>query len=232
MPNGTAPPNLTHDIAGGPDQVGQARIVGRRDLGLANDAKRGERGTESLANRSCLAGNAYWSGLGTSFPSFFFEQGFDRFLAGAIGGAGLFVLLAVAAQAILGRWLPPDLLSATVLATGVVLVLWAIGLTFFEAAALWYRSAPPGSGTQKLGAAHEAFLDHTRFAFFALYVCLLVAAFGCGLLFGRLRGGSGLVTALAASSIILLFLALTLPRVEFSNSCNVGQSFVLDENDC
>jgi hypothetical protein len=69
-------------------------------------------------------------------------------------------------------------------------------------------------------------------AFFALYAGLVLLAFGCGIVFARVKGRSRIVSGLAASAVVVLFLALTLPDVEFSNSCNVGQSLVLDENDC
>ena len=170
--------------------------------------------------------------LAVSFPSFFLEQGFDRFLVGSIVLAGLFLLTAVASARILCRWLPPRPVHAVVISAGFVLALWAVGITLFEAAALWYRVSPHGSGAQKMGADRDAFLDQMRFAFFALYAGLVVLALGCGLVFARMGGRSRIVSGVAASALVLLFLALTLPYVEFSNSCNVGQSLVLDENDC
>jgi hypothetical protein len=170
--------------------------------------------------------------LGTSFPTFFFEQGFDRELF-RLGIASLIFLVALASVLFfLRRRLSVPVVTAVAASSALVLVVAVVGITLFEAAALWYRSVPHGSGHERPGGGAEDFYSWARVGFIALYAGLVLIAIGCGWVLGVARTRRGAAVAAVTGIAIVVYLALTLPLVEFQNTCNVGRSFLIDNVSC
>lgn len=159
------------------------------------------------------------------FFEYFVEQELYEVLALAVLAAVVYGV-SVATAARLGRargaaWAPP-----AALATTAGLATWAIGLTLFEASALYWRYQPPGSGAQRDGRALDRFYTGAGVAFASLYALVVVVACLTAAALSRRqeRPGTAVVAAAAATA---LFLGLTLPPVEFQNACDVGRPLVV-----
>jgi hypothetical protein len=156
----------------------------------------------------------------TSFPEFVVEQGFDvPFALLAISALVYLAVLAVA-WLLLRRSVNTPGLGAALVATAAVLVVAVVGITFFEASALWFRSERHGRDVDVFTSA--------RAVFFGLYASLVLLAVGSGFVLARVRGGRGAGAAVASGLAVLGYLVVTLPFVEFLNECDVGRSFILD----
>jgi hypothetical protein len=169
--------------------------------------------------------------MSASFPEFVVEQGFDRTLVFLALSALVYVALLAGAWLVLRRSVNAPVLAAALVSTAAVLVVAVVGITLFEASALWFRSVPHGSGTQRQTASYEDFFTSARAVFFGLYASLVLLAAGSGFVIARLRTGHAAVAALGAGLAVLGYLVLTLPFVEFLNACDVGRSFIVDA-DC
>jgi hypothetical protein len=162
-----------------------------------------------------------------SFPEYFFAQDFDRVL-------GLLSLVAIAYLALLAgaalalrRHVEPAALRAGLVWTAAVLLATVVGISLFEAAALWSRSSherPAGS--------YEDFVAAARAAFFGLYAGLALLAAGGGLVIARRHTRHPVVVAIGCGAAIVGYLIVTFPFVEFMNECHVGRSFILDDVRC
>jgi hypothetical protein len=160
----------------------------------------------------------------TSFPEFVVEQGFDvPFALLAISALVYLTVLAVAWLLLRRRVNTPGL-GAALVATAAVLVVAVVGITFFEASALWFLS-------ERQGASYEDFFTSARAVFFGFYASLVLLAAGSGFVIARVRTGQAAIAALGAGLAVLGYLVLTLPFVDFLNACNVGRPFI-GESDC
>jgi hypothetical protein len=169
--------------------------------------------------------------MDTSFPEYAFDHVLDNLTILAIPSL---VFLAAAAGVLffLRRWLGAPLATAILVGITAVLLVTVLGIALFEASALWYLSAPHGSGRQRLGGDFEDFYAVARLGFIALYGSLLLVALGSGWVLGRRWVGRGSAVAVATVVAIAAFLVLTFPLVEFMNACDVGRPFLLDDVRC
>ena len=126
------------------------------------------------------------------------------------------------------RFSKTPVLGAVLVSTAAVLGVAVLGITIFEASALWFRSLPHGSGTQRQGAGYENFFTSARAVFFGLYAGLVLLAAGSAFVLARVRTGGAPVAAVASGLAVLGYLVVTLPFVEFLNECHVGRSFIVD----
>jgi hypothetical protein len=112
--------------------------------------------------------------------------------------------------------------------TTVAIALLVVALTAFESIASHFRTVPHGSGFEREGSDYDQFVSRSKAVFVALYVLVLV--FSATVAYVRVRQHKGRRRSLAGATAaaVLMFMALSLPFVEFANSCNIGQSFVLD----
>jgi hypothetical protein len=157
----------------------------------------------------------------TSFPEFVVEQGFDvPFALLAISALVYLAVLAVVWLLLRHRVKTPGL-GAALVATAAVLVVAVVGITFFEASALWFLS-------KRQGASYEDVFTSARAVFFGFYASLVLLAAGSGFVIARLRTGHAAVAALGAGLAVLGYLVLTLPFVDFLNACHVGRPFIVD----
>lgn len=169
--------------------------------------------------------------MATPFPEFVLEQGFaDTFALLAISAAVYLALLGGASLA-WRRFSTTPVLGAVLISTAAVLVVAVVGITLFEASALWFRSVPHGSGTQRQ-VGYEDFVAAARTAFFGLYASFVLLAVGGGFAIARRRVGRAAVAAVGSGVAVIVYLVLTLPFVEFMNACYVGRSFLSDDVRC
>lgn len=170
--------------------------------------------------------------VAASFPSYFLEQGFHwtlLFLA-----ALAIVVLGVLAGALflVRRRLGLHVVSVLLLAAAIALLVAVVAITLYEAAALWYRSLPHGSGNERPAGGFEDFYSAAKVAFFGLYALLIGFAVAAAWVLGRMRTRSGGLVAGTAGLVTGAYLVVTLPFVEFQNACDVGRSFVIAGIDC
>jgi hypothetical protein len=142
--------------------------------------------------------------------------------------AAVYVVALAGVGLLLRTRVPGRAVRATALATGVTLVVFSSAVALFEAGALYYRHAPPGSGAQRHGEALDRFYHWSELVFFSLYGVVLALGVVVGLVAGRRLFGRGLQVAVATGVAVGGFLVLTLPVVEFANACNVGRALVTD----
>jgi hypothetical protein len=166
----------------------------------------------------------------TSFGEYFLEQDFLALLALSAGiAAGYLVLVSAAAAAVAGvrsHWTGA---RAFVLASALTLALFVVLFTLFEAAALYLRYDPHGTGTERQGADREDFVSLAKTGFALLYVAVPLAGAGAGYAAARrLRSARPWPVAAAVTIAIVGFLALTFPFAEFENACNIGEGVVLE----
>lgn len=164
-----------------------------------------------------------------NFTRFFIEQSFAEVFGWFVGVAAVYLLLFAALTLTFSRgrvsrrWVVTSLVAA-----GIVLTVFLVGLTLFEAAALYYRVTPPGEGIQRQGKDLASFYFQFKVAFVLLYASAIALAAAVGHFAGRRFAGSG--RAVAALTLVALFgfLLLTFPRVEFQNACDIGDSLFIE----
>ena len=109
-----------------------------------------------------------------------------------------------------------------------ILVFTAISITAFELIANSYRFAGPTS--QELPDDDRArFLAQSRNAFFMVYVGVVLASGLAGSLLQRWTVRKGRVTSVALVAAVVVLLILSIPNVEYWNSCYVGESFIIED---
>lgn len=162
-----------------------------------------------------------------TFLDYFREQGFVSVLLTAALAAGLYTGLVCGLRWLLRRWSGRSPSGAGVTGLAAALGTWTFGITLFEAAALYWRHDPPGSGAQRQGQGLERFYRAAELGFGALYAAVVVVAVVAPLLARRRSGerGSALTVSVAGT---LAFLVLTLPAVEFQSSCDVGRPILVE----
>jgi hypothetical protein len=164
----------------------------------------------------------------TSFPEFMLEQSFDETVVYLAIPALVYLALLAAVWLVLRRRPKAAVLGVVLVSSAAALAVAVAGITLFEASALWFRSDPQGSGSQRQGTDYDDFFASARAAFFALYAGLVLLAVGIGFVTARVRGRSAAVAAAGCAIAVAGYLALTLPFVDFLNACNVGRPFVSD----
>jgi hypothetical protein len=168
-----------------------------------------------------------WHGFAPdpSFLDYVVGQGFDDHLAEL--GVAAVVYLGVLSVVFLplGRRLGRRTVTATLMSVAVALHVAAVGIATFLGTASWFRHLPHGRGGERT-VTFDAFYDKARAAFVLLYVVVLLVAAGCGRVFGRSVAGRGRDVALASLVATAGYLAITLPFVDYENSCYVGRPIV------
>ena len=132
--------------------------------------------------------------------------------------AAAYLVLVVAVLAASRRTIPSkSFLAAVALAVGTLV----LALAIFHSVALDRR--PLGGSGQRF----ERFVDDARLVFLGVYAAVLALAFAAG----RVLGGTIRGAALAVL-LVLLFMGVSLPFVEFKNACDVGRTLVIGETEC
>ena len=144
-----------------------------------------------------------------------------------LGAALVFAAVVAVASIVASRRIGRPLARAFVLATTLAVAAFAAAVIAFEAAAQYLRFVPSGSGFERRGHDHAAFIAHAKVPFVALYLGALVVAAVVGWVLARaFRDRSGRVAVLTTAATAS-FMLLSLPAVEFMNACKVGEPFVL-----
>lgn len=164
--------------------------------------------------------------MAESFPSFFFQQGF-HLTFGVLAAAALLCSAVAALAAFLSARIDSRFAGAVVTGVGVALLVTAVGITVFEALALWYR--PDGDGVTLRA---DDYRDWAHRGFFLLYTTFVLLAIGGGWVLGHRRTRRGARAGLTVGAVIAIYLVVTFPFVEFLNACNVGAPIVLDRIAC
>ncbi len=169
--------------------------------------------------------------LSVSFFDYFVQQGFLGGLFRFVSLAVVYACVSVGLLALIRRqqWSPRGTVASLVAST-VALGLFAAAVVLFHGAALYFRSVPHGSGSQRHGEGYDRFVSTAGLALLAVYVGALVAAALIGYALGRLVAAEGRVAAAIAVAALGSFMVMTFPLVEFGNACDVGRAFVLDSN--
>jgi hypothetical protein len=152
--------------------------------------------------------------------------GRDSLVTLALLAVPALVLLALVGGALLvfRRSVEPRTAAGAVLALVLALLVAAVGITLFEAAASSYR--PYGEGVMRRT---ETYREWVELGFAVLYAGLVLLAIAAGWLVGRSRGGRAMLVAAVAGIGVVAYLTATLPFVEFLNACNVGGPIFTDE---
>lgn len=168
----------------------------------------------------------------TDFAHFFAEQDFFEVLGLFAGLAAVyFTVFASVTLLLFRRRLTSRTLRAGLFAGALGLGAFVVGLTLFEASALYFRSVPYGSGAHRTGADFETFVSRFELAFVALYVIAIVLTGLLSYAVGRRIADSPGVAAALCVGALAGFLVVSLPAVEFVNSCDIGRSLFI-ESDC
>lgn len=163
-----------------------------------------------------------------AFVEYFVEQGFPSLFALVAVVAGAYAALWLVTARLARRRLPPGLAVAAAVGACAALAVFAIGVTLFEALALYYRQLPPGYGTQRQGAELERFYTAAELGFAALYAVVMFVGGTTAAVVARRRSARAWLSVGAAFGLVVLFVVLTLPLVEFQNACNVGRPLLVD----
>jgi hypothetical protein len=165
----------------------------------------------------------------THFGDYFLEQGFLETLALGAGIAACYLALLTTATVIAGPRLRFDSGRAFVGASALALMFFVVAFTLFEAAALYLRYDPHGTGSERQGTDREDFVSLAKAGFGLLYVAVLLVAAGVGYAVARrLRSAWPWRVAAAVTIAVIAFLAVTYPFAEFENACNIGEGVVLE----
>jgi hypothetical protein len=152
-----------------------------------------------------------------SFLDYFFEQdSWDTFVFLGVPALVYMGILAALVPLLRLRFHGPPAKSFLA-AVALSLLALVVGVTMFEATALYLRYLPHGTGRERHGSSLETFVFWAEVAFFALYALVLALAAGIGraLLSWRLAGATVAATA--------VFMLLSFPGVEFLNACDIGE---------
>jgi hypothetical protein len=165
-----------------------------------------------------------------SFADYFVEQGFFSTFEHLARLAAAYFLVFAGVSLILLRRRPRRLVVTSLVTAGLTLAAFLVGLTLFEAAALYYRYDPPGVGVQRSGEDHADFYFQFKVAFVLLYGAAIAFAAVVGHLAGESLAGSGRTVAAVAVAATAGFLLFSFPAVEYKNSCNIGDSLFIDRH--
>jgi hypothetical protein len=146
----------------------------------------------------------------TSFAEYFLEQGFLELLALTAGiAAGYLVLVSIGAAAVAGVSSHWSGAGAFVLASAVTLALFVVLFTLYEAAALYLRYDPHGTGASRQGADREDFVILAKAGFVLLYTIIPLVGAATGYAVARrLRSARPGKAAVAVSLAVAAFLTL------------------------
>jgi hypothetical protein len=154
------------------------------------------------------------------FVAHFIEQGSWATLLVLGVPAAVFVGLLAAAISVarrrVGRRTKPFLA-----AVALSLAAFVVGLTIYEAAALYFRFSPHGSGLERQDRSGDTYVFWAQAGFIALYAVALGLAAGFGALLLR-----NWRWAAATTATVAVFMVVTFPYVDFLNECNVGQPLI------
>lgn len=167
-------------------------------------------------------------GSGEGFFGYFVEQDFPEVLVLLAAVAGAYAVLVLAVVRLARRRLASGVGVAVAAGTCAALAVFVVGLTLFEAAALYYRHVPPGDGVQRHGADLERFYRAAALGFTMLYALVALAGAAAAALVARRESTRIRPAAAAALALVALFLVLTLPLVEFQNACDGGRPLLVD----
>lgn len=166
-----------------------------------------------------------------SFGEYLLEQEFLELLALSAGIAAGYLAFLSTGAAVASLRSRSDGTNAFVLASALTLALFVVCFTLFEAAALYFRYDPRGTGTERHGVDREHFVSLANAGFALLYFVIpLVGAAAGYVVARRLRSARPGRVAAAVSIAIVAFLVLTLPLAEFENACNIGEPIVLQSS--
>jgi hypothetical protein len=166
-----------------------------------------------------------------SFPQFFLEQEFDELFLLTAGVAATFLIVLALMAWVANVRFGFGAARTFVVGSAITLAVFVVGFTVFEAAALYLRTEPFGSGVQRDGREREHFVAVAKSAFAVLYVAVLVVGAATSYLLARRRTPERAArTALIVAVAILVFLTITFPFAEFINACEVGESFLLESS--
>jgi hypothetical protein len=146
----------------------------------------------------------------SSFIESAVEQGLLVNLLHFFGLALAYAVSIVAPAALVAaRWKEARVATRFALAATVSALLYAVAQVWFQAAALYLRSVPHGSGIERQGADHEAFVVWAEVGFFTLLGLALLAAVGIGYALAPRGSASRKGLALATAGAALAFVGLT-----------------------
>jgi hypothetical protein len=165
-----------------------------------------------------------------SFADYFVEQGFFSTFEHFARLAAAYFLVFAGVSLILLRRRPRRLVVTSLVTAGLTLAAFLVGLTLFEAAALYYRYDPPGVGVQRSGEDNADFYFQFKVVFVLLYGGAIAFAALAGHLVGRRFAGSGRTVAAVAVAATAGFLLFSFPAVEYQNSCDIGDSLFIDRH--
>ena len=159
------------------------------------------------------------------------EQGFLQNLAVLVGIALAFGALVSAPAATLaarGDWKPTTMRLALASVAGALF--YAVVQAIYQAMALYFRTVPHGSGFEREEVGYESFVFRAGVVFVIVIALALLVAAALGYVLAPRTSARRSHLALAGAGAVLVFVALTLPFVDFLNACNVGRPFVLDSS--
>jgi hypothetical protein len=166
-----------------------------------------------------------------SFGEYLLEQDFLELLALSAGIAAGYLALLSTGAAVAALRSHVDSANAFVPASALTLALFVMLFTLFEAAALYFRYDPNGTGTERHGVDREHFVSLANAGFAVLYVVIPLVGAATGYVVARrLRSARPGRVAAAVSIAIIAFLALTFPLAEFENACNIGEPILLESS--
>jgi hypothetical protein len=153
------------------------------------------------------------------FLAHFLEQsGWVTLLFVGVPAAVYLGLLAIVVVAV-GRRLREQgkrFLAVVAIALGVLV----LALTIYESVALYFRSVPPGSGLERQ-ASYDTYVSWAHASFVGLYVLVVgVAAWLARRVLHTWRW------AAVVAGVMVAFMVLTFPFVDFLTECNVGVPLV------
>jgi hypothetical protein len=169
---------------------------------------------------SHYVGKSQQAGGSEDFVTHFIEQGSWETLLVIGVPAAVFVALVAAVVAVARRRVHVRA-KPFLAAVAFSLVAFVVGLTIYEAAALYFRFLPNGSGLERQDGSADTYVFSARAGFIALYAVVLGLAGGLGALL--LRSGRW---AAAATATVAVFMVVTFPYVDFLNECNIGQPLI------
>ena len=148
-------------------------------------------------------------------------------LLGMLIGISLVYMLLLAGFALLlSRWWGGRVARAFWLSSVICLALVLISMPIFEGVAGLFRHDPPGVvGLYRPD--WPAYALTVRTAFFVLYVFMILLSATVGYTMGQRIDRHGKSLSVAVVLVVLVFLILTLPIIDFANACIIGMPFVL-----
>ena len=159
--------------------------------------------------------------------SYVLEQGIGEALAHASIAVALYGLLLAAVALLMYASLGTRAAAAFLAASLAVIWAFAAAIVFAEFAALYFRHVPHGSGANRQGEDYERFVALAQAAIVGLYVLWAAIALALGSQLRRRFDGRQRIAATATVVAVLGFLIVSVPPVEFMNSCYIGRPIAL-----